>query len=162
MIDLEAIVTRLAHGKVEFVIVGGVAATVHGSSYITNDLDICYARDKLNIEVLAETLAPLNPGLRGAPSELRFIWDAETLRKGLNFTLRTDLGDLDLLGEITGIGAYDQVRDAAIKVILFGVECSVISLDKLIVAKRAAGRDKDRLVLPELEALLEATKEQTE
>jgi predicted nucleotidyltransferase len=162
MIDLEAIVNRLAKGKVRFVIVGGVAATVYGSSFITDDLDICYARDKLNLDVLAETLAPLNPRLRGAPSGLPFIWDAETLLKGLNFTLRIDLGDLDLLGEISGIGRYEQMRDTAINVVLFGVECSIISLENLISAKRAAGRAKDRLVLPELEALLEATKDQTE
>ena len=162
MIDLETIVNRLAKGKVRFVIVDGVAATVYGSSYITDDLDICYARDKMNLSLLAETLAPLNPRLRGAPVGLPFIWDADTLRSGLNFTLRTDLGDLDLLGEISGVGTYEQVQDAATHVILFGVECSVISLEKLIATKRAVGRAKDRLVLPELEALLEATKEQAE
>jgi predicted nucleotidyltransferase len=159
MIDLETIVNRLAGGGIRFVIVGGVAATVHGSSYITDDLDICYARDKTNLALLAEALAPLNPRLRGAPAELPFKWDAETLRMGLNFTLRTDLGDLDLLGEIIGIGPYEQVQEAAIKVMLFGVECSVISLEKLITAKRAAGRPKDKLILPELEAMLEATKD---
>ncbi len=85
MIELETIVNRLAKGKVRFVIVGGVAATVHGSSYITDDLDICYARDKMNLTVLAETLAPFNPRLRGAPDGLPFIWDADTLRMGVEF-----------------------------------------------------------------------------
>lgn len=159
MIDLETIVHRLANGNVRFVIVGGVAATVHGSSFTTDDLDVCYARDKINLERLAETLAPLNPRLRGAPDDLPFVWDAETLRRGLNFTLRTDLGNIDLLGEVSGIGTYEQAQEAAIKVMLFSTECSVLSLEKLIAAKRAAGRTKDKLVLPELEALLEATRD---
>ncbi len=159
MIDLETIVHRLADGSVKFVIVGGVAATVHGSSHITDDLDICYARDKINLARLAETLAPLNPRLRGAPADLPFMWDAETLRRGLNFTLRTDLGNIVLLGEVSGIGTYEQAQEASIQVMLFNTECSILSLEKLIIAKRAAGRPKDKLVLPELEALLEAIRD---
>lgn len=162
MIDLPVIVPRLVSGGIKFVIVGGVAATVHGSSYVTDDLDLCYDRDRSNLKLLADVLAPLHPRLRGAPDGLPFIWDAETLQRGLNFTLRTDLGDIDLLGEITGVGAFERVSRAAITLTLFGVECSVISLDALICAKRAAGRPKDNLVLPELEALREATQDATE
>ena len=80
----------------------------------------------------------------------------------MNFTLRTDLGDVDLLGEITGIGTFEQARQASIMVTLFDVGCAVLSLDKLIVAKRSAGRPKDILLLPELEALREATHNPTE
>jgi hypothetical protein len=94
--------------------------------------------------------------LRGAPAGLPFLWDAETLRRGLNFTLTTDLGDLDLLGEMSGVGGYDQVRPNAVNKTVFGVECAVLSLSDLIVAKRAAGRTKDLEALVELEALWEA------
>ena len=87
-----------------------------------------------------------------------FVWDAETLRRGLNFTLRTDFGDLDLIGEVPGVGAYEQVRRASVMLLLFGVECAVLSLDGLIAAKRAAGRAKDKLMLPELEALRDLTR----
>lgn len=161
MIDLSKIWHRLVDDGVEFVIIGGVAATAHGSSYMTHDLDICYARDQANLERLAKSLAPLHPRLRGAPAGIPFLWDAKTLRYGLNFTLETDFGDLDLIGDVAGIGMYESVRQTSISVELFGVECAVLSLDKLIEAKRAAGRPKDLLILPELEALREALDEET-
>lgn len=162
MIDLQSILPRLVSGSVEFVIIGGVAAAVHGSSYVTDDLDICYGRDETNLVRLASVIAPLHPRLRGAPAELPFIWDARTLQRGLNFTLHTDLGNLDLLGEVSGLGSFAQVHVDSVSLILFGVECAVISLDKLIIAKRAAARPKDKLVLPELEALREATQDSVE
>lgn len=157
MIDLEKLIPLLAASKVAFVIVGGVAAAVHGSAQVTLDLDICYDREEGNLNRLAEVLAPLDPHLRGAPVELPFLWDAQTLRRGLNFTLVTDWGDLDLLGEVAGVGGYEPVVAASVPVALFGVTCAVLSLPALITAKRAAGRPRDLLALPELEALWEAT-----
>jgi hypothetical protein len=159
VIDLERTIRLLSSGGIEFVIVGGIAGSIHGSTQATFDLDLCYARDYANLVRLAELLSPFHPQLRGAPPGLPFVWDAETLRHGLNFTLRTDLGDLDLFGEIPGVGSFERVRAASVIVKLFNVECAVLSLDGLIVAKRAAGRTKDMLVLPELEALREITPE---
>jgi hypothetical protein len=100
--DFESLLRLLARERVEFIIVGGAAATVHGSSRLTQDLDIVYRRTSENLRRLAEALSPYRPYLRGAPTGLPFRLDAETLQRGLNFTLVTDLGDLDLLGEITG------------------------------------------------------------
>jgi hypothetical protein len=153
VIDLEKTIRLLADGGIEFVIIGGVAGSVHGSTQATFDLDVCYERGEDNLKRLAEMLSPLHPRLRGAPAGLPFVWDAETLRRGLNFTLHTDLGDLDLIGEVPGVGSYEQVRQASVTLSLFGVECAVLSLDGLIAAKRATGRAKDKLILPELEAL---------
>ena len=158
MINLEKVIPRLAESKVAFVIVGGVAATVHGSAQVTFDLDICYARDAGNLQRLVNVLAPLHPRLRGAPGDLPFLWDTETLRRGLDFTLLTDWGDLDLLGEIAGVGGYQQALAASVPVALFGVTCAVLSLPALIVARRTAGRPRDLYSLPELEALWEATR----
>lgn len=157
MIKLEKIVKLLASNDVEFVIVGGVAGNIHGSSQVTYDIDLCYARDANNLNRLAQVLAPLHPRLRGAPSGLPFRWDAETLLRGLNFTLQTDLGDVDLLGEVAGIGTFDQVRKVSVSISLYGLEIQILSLEALIAAKRAAGRPKDLLILPELEALREVT-----
>ena len=117
--------TLIRHG-VEFVIIGGVAATAHGSSIGTLDLDICYARDPQNLERLVQALMPLNPRLRGAPDNLPFRWDAETLRRGLNFTLMSDFGEIDLLGEVAGVGTYEKVRVDARTETVFGVTCSVM------------------------------------
>lgn len=118
-----------------------------------------YARNNVNLKRLAATLAPFHPRLRGAPEDVPFLWDAETLRRDLNFTLKTDLGDIDLMGEVKGLGLFEQVKASAMAVHLFGVECKILSLEGLIVSKRAAGRLKDQLILPELEALREATEE---
>lgn len=156
MVNLQKIITCLAKNQVEFVVIGGVAATVHGSAYVTYDLDICYSRDEENLARMAKALAPYHPRLRDVPDDLPFFWDERTLRRGLNFTLKTDLGDIDLLGEVAGIGDFEQALASSIFVQLFGVECAVLSLKALIKAKRAADRPKDHLILPELEALLEA------
>jgi predicted nucleotidyltransferase len=94
--------------------------------------------------------------LRNAPEGLPFILDAETLKRGLNFTFSTDIGDLDLLGEVRGIGVYKDVLDGSLTFELFGYQFAVIDIGKLIVAKRAAGRPKDLVALPELEAIQEA------
>ena len=149
----------LADAQVRLVIVGGLAVTIHGSAYVTYDLDFCYARDAENLSRLTQALQPYNPRLRGAPASLPFRFDEETLKSGLNFTLTTDLGDLDLLGEVTGIGDYTAALATSTPVELFGHDFNVLTLEALIASKRAAGRPKDLLVLPELEALREATEE---
>ncbi|MCI0612951.1 hypothetical protein L0244_08170 [bacterium] len=158
MVDFEKIITALTHSAVSFIVVGGAAATAHGSSRLTQDLDIVYQRSKENIAALVKTLAPYKPYLRGAPPGLPFVWDEETISNGLNFTLITSLGALDLLGEITGGGAFENLLKDSIKVELFGTECLVLGLKRLIEVKRAAGRIRDLEVIAELEALLEESK----
>ncbi len=155
MVDFEAIIRLLAGNQVEFILVGGAAATAHGSARLTDDLDIVYRRTPENLQRLAAALAAHAPYLRGAPPGLPFRLDAATLRHGLNFTLTTELGDLDLLGEITGGGGYEDLLPHAITLELFGVSCYCLGLARLIEVKRAAGRPKDFEALAELEALLE-------
>lgn len=159
MIQVEQTLRLLTQHQVEFVIVGGVAISAHGSAYLTFDLDVCYARSRSNLQRLTAALAAYHPRPRDFPADLPFHWDERTLQQGTNFTLSTNLGSIDLLGEVTGLGDYEQVRAASVVMPLFGMDCQVLSLDGLITAKRAAGRTKDLLVLPELEALLELTRE---
>lgn len=158
MIQLQQTLQLLAGNKVEFVIIGGVAITLHGSAYLTADLDLCYHRTKDNLRLLAAALAPYRPALRGLPGDLPFVWDESTLRQGTNFTLTTDLGDIDLLGEVADIGGYEDVRAVSVVMPLYGFDMYVLSIEALITAKRAAGRAKDLLVIPELEALREVLK----
>ena len=146
----------LGEHKVDCVIVGGIAAAVHGSSLLTNDVDVCYARDPENLKRLAGALQSVHARLRNAPEGLPFILDAETLKRDLNFTFTTDIGDLDLLGEVRGVGHYEEVLAGSIIVELFGYRFAVIDIGKLVIAKRAAGRPKDLIALPELEAIQEA------
>jgi predicted nucleotidyltransferase len=151
----DSLLRALVEARVEFILVGGVAATVHGSSRLTEDLDIVYARSARNIECLAAALALHHPYLRGAPPGLPFRWDAGTIERGLNFTLTTNLGDLDLLGEIAGGGGYDALLRDAVPIDLFGLRCLCLGLRRLIEVKRAAGRPKDLEAVAELEAILE-------
>jgi hypothetical protein len=147
------IIDTLVRADVRFVLIGGVALVLRGSSRLTVVLDVCYARDADNLARLAAALAPLHPRLRGAPENLPFFWDARTLRSGLNFTLKTDLGDVDLLGEVTGLGGYESVASLATEQEVAGLRIDVLSLEGLERAKRAAGRVKDLLDLEEIAEL---------
>jgi predicted nucleotidyltransferase len=153
--DFAALLTALSKGAVEYILVGGVAATAHGSARLTQDVDIVYARHTENLSRLASALAPHDPYLREAPPGLPFRWSAETLRRGLNFTLTTTLGDIDLLGEITGGGSYENLLQDTIVLHIFGIECRCVTLRRLIILKRAAGRPRDLDAIAELEAILE-------
>jgi predicted nucleotidyltransferase len=153
--DFEQLVAILSKAKVEFVIVGGLAATAHGSSRLTQDVDAVYARSPENIERLVTALAPVKPYLRGAPAGLPFEWSRETIRRGLNFTLTTTIGDLDLLGEIIGGGGYDDLLEHTVEMQFFGYACKCLDLPWLIRVKRAAGRPRDLEAVAELEALLD-------
>lgn len=153
MTDFKALLRALRGAEVDFILVGGVAATVHGSARLTLDLDVVYSRSPANLERLALALTPYHPYLRGAPRGLPFRWDAATLARGLNFTLTTDLGDIDLLGEITGGGLYADLLPYSIVIQVFGIECRCLGLERLIHVKRAAGRPKDLEAIAELEAI---------
>ena len=149
-------VARCLQGQgVRFIVIGGWAAIIHGAARTTNDVDVVYARDAENIRRLVEALQPWRPYLRGAPPGLPFRWDAATIRAGLNFTLTTQCGDLDLLGEVAGGGTYEELLPFTQEVTAFGITCHVVTLERLIQLKRAAGRPKDLEVIAELQALLE-------
>lgn len=153
MTQFTKLLATLVAADVRFVVVGGVAATVHGSARLTQDLDVVYARDEANVARLVAALAPLEPYLRGAPPGLPFAWDPATIRAGLNFTLTTRLGALDLLGEIAGGGSYERLAADAIAVELDGIEFLCLGLERLIEVKRAAGRPKDLEAIAELEVI---------
>jgi len=157
--DFEGLLRVLAVAHVEFILVGGFAATAHGSGRATYDLDIVYARSDANLERISGALAPLEPYLRGAPEGLPFRLDVATLRHGLNFTLTTGLGPLDLLGEIAGGGGYDALLPHSVEVVAFGLPCRCLDLETLIRVKRAAGRPKDLESVAELEVIREESRE---
>jgi hypothetical protein len=155
---LEETLRALFDASVEFVLIGGAAMQMQGSAHLTEDLDFCYARSAKNLERLALALAPHHPRLRGAPENLPFRFDAATIKRGLNFTLMTDLGALDFLGEVAGVGDYVEVKKNSDLMAILEMDCLVLSLDGLIRAKKAAGRERDLAVIPELEGLLDLQK----
>jgi len=153
--SLEKVVEALNRVSVKYIVIGGWAAALQGSARSTVDVDIVYARDRENIRRLVAALQPAAPYLRGAPPGLPFRWDEKTIRMGLNFTLTTSLGDIDLLGEVTGGGTYEELSPFTEEVRAFGARCRCVTLERLIQIKRAAGRPKDLEVIAELQALLE-------
>ena len=155
MLNFKEIITTLKNHNIRFVLIGGRAATIQGSAYPSYDVDICHLRDKENLENIVKALKTFNPYLRGAEKDLPFIFDTETLQKGLNFTFSTDIGDIDLIGEVSGIGGYDEVIKYSETVDIYGMQCHVLTVEGLIKTKKAAGREKDRIVIKEMEALLE-------
>jgi predicted nucleotidyltransferase len=154
-VDIKALLQKLTEHGVEFVLIGGVAGVAHGAARVTFDLDVVYRRTSKNYERLVAALSTLSPYLRGAPAGLPFRWDVPTIERGLNFTLTTTIGPIDLLGEVTGGGEYEDLFPDAIMANAFGHTCRVIDLASLIRTKRAAGRPKDIEAIAELELLLE-------
>lgn len=152
--DFSTIVGVLAKADVDVIVIGGLAAQAHGSSRLTQDTDLLYRRTADNIDRLTAALLPYAPYLRGAPPGLPFRFDPRTVQHGLNFTLQTTLGDINLLGEVAGGGSYEAARPHAVRLPVFGQDVLVIDLPWLIRAKRAAGRPKDLEAIAELEALL--------
>jgi len=158
VIEINLLLERLCDAGVDFVIVGGFAATLHGSSLVTRDLDVCAILSSENVEKLREALRDLKPTHRLTPQKLSFLDNPDPGVEVRNLYLRTDFGPVDILSSILGVGDFDRVRVASIEVGLFGRSCRVISLDDLIQAKEALGRDKDLLAVKELRAVRETQK----
>jgi len=156
--QFDKLLPLLVQGGVDFILIGGVAGNVLGSARLTFDVDIVYDRSKANLEKISKRLKPISPYLRGAPPGLPFKLDVPTLRNGLNFTLTTKLGDLDLLGEVVGGGDYKKLLPHTFVVEAFSVKFRCVDLPTLINLKRAAGRPKDLESIAELQALLEERK----
>ena len=153
MNELNRLLQRLISADIEFVVVGGFAAVLHGSSALTRDLDVCAVLSPANIEKLRQAFAELHPVHRMTTQRWSFL---EHPAPGVvlnNLYLQTDLGALDLLGAITGVGDFEAVRQRAVEVDLLGHRVRVIGLDDLILAKETLARPKDRMVALELRAL---------
>lgn len=155
MTDFAKLLRVLHDGHVDCIVIGGLAATIHGSARLTQDVDVCYARSPHNLKRIVVALKPLKPYLRGAPEGLPFEWSVATLRSGLNFTLTTTAGALDLLGEVAGGGDYAALLPHTEIATLFGKDVKCLDLEWLIRTKRAAGRPRDIEAIAELEALRE-------
>jgi hypothetical protein len=147
------------HG-VDFVVIGGLAGLAQGSSYPTYDLDIAYSRDPGNLRRLASALDEIGVTLLGAPEDLPFKPDAQTLGNGANFTFKTAYGNFDTLGDVTGVKNYGQLRANAKLEEIVGVEVRVASLDDLIAMKRAANLVKDQLMVLEYVELADEIRRQ--
>jgi hypothetical protein len=149
----DEILKRLTARGVDYVVIGGIAAVLHGSAQATYDLDICYATDPGNLDALGEVLVALGARLKGIDEPVPFVPDAETLRKVELLTLVTRAGELDVVTRPAGSPGYEALRRNADRFDLGGFSVLVASIDDLIAMKRSAGRQKDLAAIEELEAI---------
>ena len=124
MVEFEPVLKSLTNAKVDFVIVGGLAISAHSTGYITTDLDFCYLRTGENLKQIVSALASFEPRFRHLPEELPFVWDERTLQIGTNFTLTTNVGNIDLLSEVAGVGNYQEVKKESVVDILLRLRSS--------------------------------------
>ena len=155
MPDLESLLNRLIQREVEFVLVGGFAAVAHGVSLPTQDIDVCCRFTAENLLKLQEAIADLHPVHRMVPSRPPLQLTVETCAGLRNLYLDTDWGQLDCLGEILGLGPYEEVAAHSISVELARGRCRILTIDALIRAKDAMGRQRDREAALQLRAIRE-------
>jgi hypothetical protein len=154
-IDVPGILEALTARGVDFVVIGGIAAVLHGSAMVTNDVDVCFATDSSNLNALGAALTDLKATLRGVDEEVPFVPDAATLRRIRILTLDTSAGPLDVQVEPDGAPPYADLRRRAERVDVGGFAVLIASLEDLIAMKLAAGRGKDLVAVEELEAIRE-------
>lgn len=155
MRDVEQLVRKLADHGVQFVIIGGYAAVAHGVTLLTRDLDLCIPFSEINMDRLLQSLRELHPRHRQHPSRPALSQNSKVLARFKNLYLETDLGELDLLGEVAGIGTFSETLEQSVEIELWGRACRILSLDALIAAKKAVHRPKDEEALRQLEAIRE-------
>jgi predicted nucleotidyltransferase len=145
--ELDKLLEPLVRHSVEFILIGGMAGIAHGSSYPSYDLDVVYARNSANVARLVLALGEIGVRLRGASQELTFQLDARTIENGANFTFVTPYGDLDILGDVAGVQAFEDLAGNAVEREVGGLPVRIASIDDLIAMKRAANRTKDKLMV---------------
>jgi len=159
MDSIRQILARLNEHEVEFVVIGGVAAILHGSARATLDVDICAPLVEPNLSRIVAALRGSNPRWRTRPDRPPLSDDPEALRGFRNLYLETDMGILDILDEVTGVGAYDQVLPNSAEIDIGQMKLRVLTLEALIRAKHAAARRKDLEAVKELEIIREKLRE---
>ncbi|MFA6960596.1 MAG: nucleotidyltransferase [Opitutaceae bacterium] len=153
MQSLSHLLQRLSDSGVDFVVIGGFAGVLHGSALVTRDLDICAVLSLENVERLRETLKDLHPSHRMTPQPLSFLHVPKPGENVRNLYLKTDWGIIDIISTVTGLGDFERVKSQAESFQIAGRTCRLISIEDLIQAKEALGRDKDLLAARELKAI---------
>jgi predicted nucleotidyltransferase len=156
MVSFRELLRKLKDHDVEFIVIGGVAASLLGSPMATLDVDVCAPLNDSNLSRIIEALRGLHPLWRFRPDKPIPIDSVEQIRGFKNLYISTDIGILDILGELPGVGSFDEIKDRTTLIDLDGFTCAVLDIDTLILSKRAAGRDKDLVGVDHLEAIKKA------
>lgn len=159
MNQLGDLLARLTESQVEFVLVGGYAAIVHGATQVTEDVDICLRFSPENLRRLDSALKDLDPKHRMTPQKLPLQITPDSAREWKNIYLETNWGVVDCLGEVLGIGDYDAVAASSIAFSFPFGECLVLGAEALIRAKLAMGRPHDLQTVKQLQAIRQSRRE---
>lgn len=153
MQNLQKLLEFLVQSPLDFVLIGGFAAVLHGCNQSTRDIDICLVLSPNQIQLLREVLKPLNPRHRMTTQKLSFLTEPKDLTGIKNLYLETDLGVLDIVSQVEAVGDFHDVLKNAAEIEIYGGHCHLISIDNLIQSKKALGRHRDLVVVEELEAI---------
>ena len=151
--DFGQLLAKLVDSGFEFVIVGGYAAVAHGSARVTRDIDVCAVLTAENVEALRKALAEWHPRHRMTPQKLPFLTTPPQGTPLKNLYLETDVGMIDVLSSVLGVGDFDRLKSKAEKLEIDGRVHWLMALDDLIAAKEALGREHDLLTAKELKAI---------
>ena len=155
--NFQLALTVLAKHEVEYVLVGGAAVVAHGSTLMTQDLDILYRVAPENVQRLVAAFQELDAYVFNDSRKLRFQFDH--LNNHGHHLTETLAGRVDALGSIGTVGEihYEHVAEDAVPLEVFGVRLLCISLDRLIAVKKEMGRPRDAAAVLELEAIKRLT-----
>ena len=153
MQDLQALLKLLVHSPLDFVLVGGFAAVLHGSNQTTRDIDVCVIHSPEQVTLLRDFLKPFHPRHRMENPQRSFFDIPEDVSQEQDFHLATDLGPLDLISHIEGVGGFYDVLKNSGEIEIYGGKCRLISIEDLIKSKKALGRHRDLVTAMELEAI---------
>jgi len=151
--DFTDLLKILSKGKVDFVIVGGYAGIVYGSTVVTEDIDICCDFSVENLLRLQKALAKVHPVHRMTPKKIKLNLTKENCGQFKNLYLDTDIGQLDCLNSISGVGDFKQVKKASVPIEVEGTKLRVLNIDALIESKKAMKRNSDMQAITQLEAM---------
>lgn len=151
--DFLNLLERLVKAGVDFVVIGGFAGVVHGCTYVTQDIDVCCDFSPANLMALHRAIADLHPVHRMTPGRRQFKLTQETCGQFKNLYLDTDIGQLDCVSVVEGLGDFQEVKQRSELVAVEGIQLRVLGLDALIEAKKAMNRPRDRQAILQLEAI---------
>lgn len=157
--NLKALLEKLLESRIDFVLVGGFAGVLHGSTMVTQDIDICAAITQDTLDSLRTALIDLHPKLRMNPNFKPSFFDQPKSPDGVeNIYLETDLGILDVMSKLPPVGDFELIKSRAITFEIYGYSCRVIALEDLIRIKESMKRPKDKQIVHELRILQEKLK----
>lgn len=151
MTNYERLVELLLVNNVDFVLIGGFAAILHGASMMTEDLDVCIPFNIENCEKLLEALKNIHPMPR--PKRFPLNRTAQRLSELKNLYLDTDLGPIDFLGSVANLGSFENLKTHIMEIDLYGHKVKILKIESLIASKKTLGRPKDKQVIFQLMAI---------